>query len=376
MKREAVLSLYIGPAVPLAVSPEVIDALVSCRVTASTEGPSVFQLVFELAKSSPLHTLFLVSAGAPIPMVRVVIAAKVNGIEQVLIDGVMTNHEVSPGPTSGTARLTVTGEDLTRVLDYVDFSFIRYPAMPDFARVALILAKYAFLGIIPKVLPSVLIDVPIPTEKIPAHQGKDLGYIKMLAERVGYVFYIEPTAKVGVTEAYWGPEIRTGPAEPALNDDMDAHRNVESLTGSFDSQAGKISLVYVQNPQTKLPIPIPIPDVTPLNPPLGVVPPVPLRIEPITETAKYNPIQGALIGLAKVARSAANAVRVEGTLDVRTYGRLLRPRRLVGVRGAGAAFNGLHYVESVTTTLSEGSLKQQFRLGRGGLLPTVAEVTP
>ncbi len=376
MNREAVLSLYIGPAYPAAVGQDVIDALVSCRVTAETEGPSGFQLVFELAKSSPLHTLFLVSAGAPIPMVRVVIAAKVNGIEQVLIDGVMTNHEVRPGTTPGNARLTITGDDLTRVLDYIDFSFIRYPALPDFARVTLILAKYAFLGIIPKVIPSVLIDVPIPTEKIPAHQGKDLGYIRQLAERVGYVFYMQPTDKVGVSEAYWGPEVRTGPVDPALSDDMDAHRNVETLTGSFNSQAGKIPLVFIQNPQTKVPIPIPIPDVTPLNPPLGVVRPIPLRLEPITETAKYNPIQGALIGLAKAARAAANVVRMEGTLDVRAYGRLLRPRRLVGVRGAGAAFNGLHYVESVTTTFAEGSLKQQFRLSRDGLLPTVAEVTP
>ena len=41
---EAVMSLYIGPAVPIPVGKDVIDALVSCKVTASTAGPSVFQL--------------------------------------------------------------------------------------------------------------------------------------------------------------------------------------------------------------------------------------------------------------------------------------------------------------------------------------------
>jgi len=29
--------------------------------------------------------------------------------------------------------------------------------------------------------------------------------------------------------------------------------------------------VFIQNPQTKVPIPIPIPDITPLNPPLGLI---------------------------------------------------------------------------------------------------------
>jgi hypothetical protein len=111
----------------------------------------------------------------------------------------------------------VTGEDLTRVMDYIDFSGIPYPASPDFARVLLVLAKYAIFGIIPMVIPSVLMDVPLPIDRIPLQQGKDLGYIKMLAERVGYVFYLEPGPVPGVSKAYWGPEIKVGAPQPALN---------------------------------------------------------------------------------------------------------------------------------------------------------------
>src|SRR6187551_2775465 len=147
------LKLFIGPAAPIPAPPEVLDALVSARVTsASADAPGVFQLVFELDQRSVLTTLFLVSSGAPIPLVRVVIAASLNGQESVLIDGVMTAHTLSGGEAPGTTRLTVTGEDLSRVLDYIELPDIRYPAMPDFARVALIVAKYAFLGIIPKVI--------------------------------------------------------------------------------------------------------------------------------------------------------------------------------------------------------------------------------
>ena len=46
---------------------------------------------FTLNKRSPLHTIFLLSGGQPIPpIVRVVIVVTVNGTPEVLMDGVMT----------------------------------------------------------------------------------------------------------------------------------------------------------------------------------------------------------------------------------------------------------------------------------------------
>lgn len=368
------LELRIGPAVPLPAPKEIVDALTAVTVSSSTTGPSAFQLTFELATRSPLHTLFLLSGGAsPVPIVRVVLALRIGAQMEVLIDGVVTNHEIGRGERPGQALLTVTGEDLTRVMDYVDFSGIPYPAMPDFARVALILAKYAFLGVIPKIIPSVLMDVPLPTQRIPTHQGKDLDYIRMLADRVGYVFYLEPGPAVGTSVAYWGPEVKVGPAQPALSFDMDAHTNVEDLGFSYDSERATLPVVIVHNPETKVPIPIPVPPITPLNPPLGAVPPIPKKVERFSEAAKLSPVQAALVGLAKAARSN-NVARARGRLDVRRYGRLLKPRKLVGVRGAGPAFDGLWFVERVSSDLRRGDLKQSFELSRNGLLPTVGLV--
>jgi hypothetical protein len=320
-----------------------------------------------------LQTIFLLTGGSPIPLVRVIIAITVNGGTEVLMDGVMTNHELSPGTDPGHSTLTVTGKDLTQVMDYIDFSGIPYPAMPNEARVLLILAKYAALGIVPMVLPSVLVDIPIPTEQIPRQKGKDLAYIKSLAEEVGYVFYLEPGPTPGVSTAYWGPEIKVGAPQPALNINMDAYTNVESLNFHFNADSKLLPVVYIQDPTTKVPIPIPIPDITPLNPPLGLIPPLPKGIEPITDTAKYSPIRGAMIGLAKAAKSA-DGVTGTGSLDVLRYGRVLKARGLVGVRGAGAAFDGLHYVNSVTHNLKRGEYKQNFTLGRNGLLSTVPTV--
>ena len=372
----------IGPAVPIPVPKEIVDALTSVQVTTSTQGSSGFQLSFELSTKSPLHIAFLLSGGNPIagiagidpiPIVRVIIIATISGTPEVLIDGVMTNHDVSPGSNPSTSTLTITGEDLSRVMDYIDFSGIPYPAMPPSARVLLILAKYAFLGIVPKVLPSPLLDVPNPLDRIPRQKGKDLPYIKQLADLVGYIFYMEPGSKPGISFAYWGPEIKVGVPQPALNIDMDAHTNVESLSFSFNTEKSLIPVVYIQNPQTKLPIPIPVPDITPLSPPLGAIPPIPKGLERITETAKYNAVQGALIGMARAAESS-DVVTGSGSLDVMRYGRRLQARKLVGVRGAGHAYNGLHYVESVTDNIKRGEYKQSFTLSRNGLLSTIPRV--
>ncbi|HEV8354080.1 MAG TPA: hypothetical protein VGR24_07775 [bacterium] len=367
------LTLMIGPAVPLPVSRSILDALTTVQVTTSTDGPSVFQLTFTLSTHSPLHTLFLVTGGAPIPLVRVLLVATVKGTAEVLIDGVMTNHEVSPGGDAGHATLTVTGEDLTRVMDYIPFDGFPFPAMPPEVRVLLMLAKYAAFGIAPLVLPSVLIDVPIPTDRIPRQQGTDLAYIRQLADEVGYVFYIDSGPAPGLNVAYWGPEIKFGVPQPALNINMDAHTNVESLSFTYNSEQRKIPLIFIQEQTTKIPIPIPIPDITPLNPPLGIIGPFPKGLAPIPETAKYSPLRAALIGIAKASRFA-DAVSGRGTLNVLRYGRLLKARRLVGVRGAGPAFDGLYYVKSVTHSISRGEYKQSFQLSRNGLLSTVPRV--
>jgi hypothetical protein len=373
MAKGIYLTLMIGPAVPFPVPKEIIDALISVQVTSRTEGVSVFQLAFTLSNRSPLHTLFLLAGSAPIPLVRVIIVVTVNGNSEVLMDGVMTNHEVSPGSDSSYSTLTITGEDLTKVMDYKDFSGINYPATPREGRVALILAKYAGFGIVPKIIPSPLVDVPIPTDEIPSQWGKDLGYIRHLAQEVGYVFYVEPGPMPGMSTAYWGPDIKVGVPQPALNTNMDAHTNVESLSFNFDSELREMPRVIIQDSKTKKPIKIPVPDITPLNPPLGLLPPIIKNFDPICGTAKYRPVQAALIALAKAAKSA-DAVSATGGLDVLRYGHILKARRLVGVRGAGPAFDGLYYVKEVTHNIKRGEYKQSFTLGRNALVSTVPKV--
>ena len=367
------LTLMIGPVIPLPVSQEVLDALTSVTVTTNSDSGSGFQLEFTLSNRSPLQTIFLLAGGASIPLVRVVIIVTVGGRAEVLIDGVMTNHEIQPGADASHCSLTITGEDLSRVMDYIDFSGVPYPGMAAEARVLVILAKYAAFGIVPLVIPSVLIDLPIPTDRIPVQKGKDLCYIRALAGEVGYVFYVEPGPKPGENIAYWGPEIKVGEPQKALNINMDFETNIESVSCTFQSQGRVMPFARVQIPTTKLSIPIPIPDITPLNPPLGLVPAIPLNFERVDNAAKYSPIRGAMIGLTKAARSA-ESVTATGTLNVARYGDVLKARRLVGLRGVGEAFDGLYYVKSVTSKIKRGEFTQNFTLSRNGLISTLRHI--
>jgi len=371
------LQLYVGPLVPIPASRAVIEALNEITVTTKDEGQSGFQLSFTISTQSPLHTLFLLSGGGtPIKILRVVIVAIYNGTPNVIMDGVVTKHEIVPGGDAGHATLKVTGEDLSVVMDQIDFSGFPFPALPAEGRVALMLLKYAALGIVPLVIPSIFIDVVIPTSRIPTQQGTDLSYIQELASQVGYVFYIEPGPVPGANIAYWGPQIKVGAPQPALNINMDAHTNVDALTFSFDNNLNAIPTLFYQEEKTKAFFIIPIPPITPLNPPLGLIPPIPNRLESVSkddDLSKYSLPRAIAVGVAKAAKWA-EAVTATGELNVLRYGRILKARQLVGVRGAGTAYDGLYYVKSVTHKIKRGEYKQSFELSRNGLISTIPQV--
>ncbi len=379
MNKGIHLTLLIGPVVPVPVPRKVVDALDSVEVTTAAGRVSGFQMTFQFNSRSELNTIFVLAAGqntsVGTPPLRVLLIVTINGAPQPLFDGVMTNVEVQPGENGSPGTVTLTGEDLTKVMDMLDFSGLPYPAMPIEARVALICAKYAAFGLIPMPIPVLFPDIPIPVERIPAHKGTDLDYLKKLADDVGYVFYVEPGPAPGTNVAYFGPEIKVGPPQPALNIDMDAHTNVESLNFSFDPTKGVLPVVFIQNQMTRVPIPIPVPNLNPLQPPLGALPAPIANLKVMKDTAKLNPAQALARGVAEAGRSQ-DAVSANGSLDVLRYGRLLKARNLVGVRGAGVAYDGLYYVESVTSTLKRGEFKQRFNLTRNGLISITPKVVP
>ncbi len=368
------LSLLIGPGMPVPALANVVNALDSVQVTSST-GSSGFQLSFKVGKKSTLLTTLLPSGYFDPIITRVIVIVIVNGMPNVLMDGVVTRQEMSPSNDVGKSTLTITGEDLSRMMDLVEMPFARYP-MPVIARVYAILAKYAVLGIAPVAIPPFIPDIPNPLEKLPSHNGTDLAYIKELASKCGYVFYVEPGPAPGSSIAYFGPDIRIPAPQPALNVNMDALTNVEQLSFSLDGTAKKIVVITIFDPATqKIPVPIPLPNINILRPPLGARPTMPSKLEFAEGMAALGPIDAANRALGMLM-SANDSVTGSGTLDVLRYGRVLRSRMLVGVRGAGLAYDGLYYVNSVTHNIKHGAYKQSFNLSRDGLVSNTPSVMP
>ena len=262
---------------------------------------------------------------------------------------------------------------MSALMQKIDLSGVPFPAMPPSVRVLAILAKYAAFGVVPMVIPSIIDEPPLPTRLIPQQCGNDYEYVQGLAKESGYVFYMEPGPAVGTSKAYWGPEIRVGTPQPALTTNMDAQTNVDQMSFNFKPELKSVPIVYFHEPTSGASISVPIPDITPLNPPLGLVPPLPPTIVKLKDTAHLSPGRALMRGLAYVAQNS-DSVFGNGTLDVTRYGRLLKSRQLVGVRGAGLPFDGLYYVKSVTHDIQRGSYKQSFELARNALISTVPRV--
>lgn len=369
----AQLSLYLGPMVATRAAPHVIEALESIEVTNSAGQRSGFQLAFRWAQGSRLDRDLL--AGRFDPMTRVIVAVTLRGAQHVLVDGLITHQQMAPSNQAGGATFTVTGEDVSVAMNLTDLTGrIPYPAMPDFARVRSILAKYAPLGVVALVIPSPFSNVDVPTERFDTHAGTDLEQIEALAADTGYVFYVTAGPAVGTSVAYWGPEIRWGEVQPALSIGMDAHTNVESLSFGYDGIARTLPVVTVQRATTPASaMPVPVPDIGLLRPPLAARRPPPLRTRVLTNTANLSMARAFAKALA-VAVQGGDAVTGSGQLDVSRYGRVLAPRQLVDVRGAGIAYDGRYFVRSVTSSIARGRFTQRFQIAREGLMPTTPGV--
>lgn len=366
------LTLLIGPAVPIPAPQPVLEALQSVQVNTSGER-SGFQLTFTVGKNSLLQSALLPAGYFDPITTRVVIVATLNGVPNVLIDGLVTRQEIQPNNEPGKSTLTVTGEDLTVAMDLVEI-ILPYPAVPDLGQVNLVLAKYAFLGVVPLVVPPFVVTVKTPLQGWNTQTHTDLQYIRELARQNGYVFYLEPGPAPLQSIAYFGPDVRVPLPQAALSVNMDSHTNVESLSFSLDGLQKQTEIISVLDPITgKMPVPVPMPNINVFKPPLGARPTAPAKVV-FNKSSAALPFDEALKQAIGRGVQSSSAITGNGSLNVLRYGQILRARMLVGVRGAGPAYDGLYYVDSVTHNIKQGEYKQHFTLSRDGVGSTTPVV--
>jgi hypothetical protein len=362
------LQILVGPTLPLPAPLTVADAFVSATVRSQGAERDGFQLELSLTKDAvgdyPLFRLGLFD-----PPNRVVLVAWVGVAPTVLIDGVATDVQVAPGAQPGAAKMVVTGEDLSLLMDLEEKS-AQFPGMADFLIVNKVLLPYLRYGVAPTVIPTT--SFPLPTARIPTQQETDLALVTRLARQNGYVFYLQPTAP-GVVLAHWGPENRVGLPQKAITVDMGGDSNVESPPAvAFNALAPVAPQTTASGPGG---VGIPLPAPPSGLPPLALSAARPLRKTLNRPAGRLSQGDATQQAKSEVVRSA-DAVTVTGELDVARYGRPLLPRQLVGLRGVGVRAGGLYYVRQVTHNLSPGRYTQSYTLVREGLGATTPAVIP
>jgi hypothetical protein len=374
MNRGFYLTLMMGSFTANPVPEAVIDALTDVQVTSSMGSQGGFQLKFTLGKNSTLQQML--SSGFFDPRTRVIIAVTVNGSTEVLIDGIITKQDVTPNSAAGKSTLTITGLDLTALMDFIDLTGIPYPVIPLFVIVELILAKYVVLGVVPMALPTFLSLVNNPLDQYPKQFGTDYAYLTSLASEVGAVFYLDPGPQPGQSTAYWGPDITAlfGGTQSALSINVDASTNIDSLTFSYDGTLATQYFATIIEPNTGIPIPIPVPSIDPLKPSLAQTQATPLKVTQLINLSGETTTKAALIALGKLMMTS-QPITASGDLDVIRYGQVFKVRQRAAVRGGGQYYDGEYYVKSVTHTIKRGQYKQSFNLARGGVGSTVSTVS-
>ncbi len=360
------LTLLIGKFAPLPAPLELMEALQSIEITQSEVAG--FQLTFQ-AQRGPYVSLDynLLSSFLLQPGNRVVIIVTVSAMPRVIMDGIITHQQFSPG-NNGEMLLTVTGEDLSVLMDMIQTS-VPFPGMGDEAIVLLVLEKYAEFGIIPQIIPPLASVVSLPIEHIPQQSETDRNYLKGLAAKHGYIFFIKPGLVPLENIAYWGPVNRFGLPQKALTFNAGPATNIESISFSYDALTPTLVYGEVSDEEVEGDIPVETFESTRV-PPLASMSPL-IFNQPFVRRTRLGYQGGSIIDAQARAQaitdqSVATAVTANGSLDVLRYGDVLMAPGLVGVRGVGYTYDGNYYVANVSHQIGKGQYKQSFSLAREG----------
>ena len=361
---------------PLPAS-DLIKSLAQVEVTRVHAGRSGFQLTFRASRSeaffNPVDFSVLLKRRLH-PFNRIVLIATINLIPYVLIDGVITDQQLTP-EGADQASLVVTGEDLSVLMDMKE-EVVEHHALPEIGIAAKILAEYLPFGVVPDLRPPPSIDVPIPIERVPVQHGTDLDYLETMAERYGFIFSIRPGPLPLMNRAFWGPPIAIGIPQKALTMNMGKDDNLNSINFRYDALAPERVQGRVQD--KLLNQGLPFMTFAAARPPLESQPAILAQAGDVRQ--RWNSDVAGLDYKGSLARaqgmtdsSVDEVVIAEGELDGIRYARALNVGSLVGVRGVGYSYDGFYYVRQVTHSITLGqpedtpSYTQKFSLQRGGL---------
>lgn len=126
------LTLLIGPTVPVPAPLMLMEALQSVEVTHTDQRRSGFQITFQMGRGGPQDLLDYPLLSIPLlrPFNRVILIVTFNATPRVLMDGIITNHQLLPSDDPGASTLTITGDDISVMMD-MEQRPVEHPAQDE-----------------------------------------------------------------------------------------------------------------------------------------------------------------------------------------------------------------------------------------------------
>jgi len=383
MLPDLILGLLIGPTLPTAVPADIAAALLSADVNLSDdsggEGQQGFQLRFAARRDRGVTANYGLLADPILqPGNRLVITITIKAQPQVLIDGIITHQQLDFSSTGEGADLIITGRDIGLLMD-LEQKAKGYVGMQHEAVVNTVLQAYQRLGIGAEVTAPATVWPKQTPQHVPFQQETDRQFLRKLAAANGYIFFVRPENKPGKSTAVWGPPQFTLPEQRALNVDMGVDTNVEKIRFEFNALAPvKVTGGFADDDadkRTKVDI-------------LSTKRKAKLAKEPALSSgdrlvrthwlAYAGPDLGEATARAQslTDRSTDEVIKVTGTLATLVYGDLLHAPGRVGVRGAGATYDGLYRIKEVRHHITLTNYTQDFTLTREGTGTNVRTLKP
>jgi hypothetical protein len=371
------LNIQIGTEIPTPAPRELLDSLAGVEITHNDYARSGFQISLWLGRSEQFSMDYPLLSGLILnPFNRVIVSVSMGSTVSVLMDGIITNHQFMPSNQPGASMLVVTGEDVSVLMD-LESKKLRRPPLSDDLIVGEILTSYQRYTLIPEITPAPASNGASAQQR-PFQDGTDLQYILELADRYGFTFYVRPGAIPGINTAYWGPAIRPGPEQPALSVNLGPQTNVDSISFEYNALSPETVGGNLQDPNTSAiqKLLVAALDELLLSQRSALNAQRKVRSSQMQPSGGLTYAQALARAQARVDAASNETITAQGQLDAMRYGHVLEARSLVGVRGAGATYDGKYYVKSVTHSLQRGSYRQSFTLTRQGTGSTSPVVTP
>lgn len=339
-------------------SPELLSALQAVEIEDHADLADMLRLRLAVSIGPDGREWTHLDGGQFTRLANVRVAAAIgSATPEPLIDAYVIDVRASLSPEPGGSILEVVAMDAT-VLMSLEEKVRSWPDVSDSSIASTIFSEYGFT-------PDIEDTQPVRQESDAAtiQRGSDIQHLRRLAERNGYECFVEAGQGGQTTAHFHSPKLDTE-AQGTLNVNLGTATNVDEFKARNDmlrpttAQARGLEVSTQEAPATD------VTDVaaTRLGSAATVAADRPRRVL-LSGTGLSAGGELQTLAQAVVDRSAW-AIVADGTLNSAVFGRALRAKRPVLVRGAGTELSGTYYVERVLHTFDAGGWTQRFRLRR------------